>query len=712
MYAIASAFGPALPVAVREIVEQARVGGGPARIWLAGDPGVSHVECARMLNEPRVPAEIVGWLVGMTMFVERNQQLAASLGRASFRDDVIPFVLDAVGAGIVVARLEATARLWTSIEMLVGRIAPANVPQRLFEALAVGLSAAQAGVRGCALRLAGELGAPARAAIEAAVSQQANEPSSSRSGSWRANRGRSGRALADALVTLAGGEPPPSTEDAELLLRCLDAWRETRDPQLEKPIIRLGADLARARGAIDARSRGELDGAWHAVAKLKDPIDLTRLLDAPWPSSWKRAKDRVTALAEFPADPRIAFRLAEVARGHDTIASLPLHHAIASVIATSATPTILPGLDAIEATRPSHLRSTYAFARSKAASPREVRADPQLVAVARAGDRPDIDALFAQHAANPGDLDARAVLADALQLAGDPRGELITLQLAIADGTASAGAERRATALLAQHAEAWMGPLPAIDRSSRRFERGFLVAVTSRADNAAIARSLDRPEWTTIEELTIEAPDVELAPLVARMPLLRRLCAHAGALGKMIAPGPRRGIQTVFSRGGWMPQAGVLPDLAVLGGDWLQTVVDPELAAFHALQRFAVARGVRAMVYLGFPGSSLVGAVSIPGAPETRFALERRTTEFDPPGWRVRVRRDDPVIDVAWAYHRYADEKTDEVFSPLAAAGVCNVALWFPDGLRHERDRLIKNRPFDIAITPGAAIDLSALTTS
>ncbi|MFZ5442822.1 MAG: TIGR02996 domain-containing protein [Myxococcota bacterium] len=100
----------------------------------------------------------------------------------------------------------------------------------------------------------------------------------------------------------------------------------------------------------------------------------------------------------------------------------------------------------------------------------------------------------------PGDDAARQVLADALQEAGDPRGEFIALQLQ-ADAPASA---RRQRTLLRKHLDSWLGPLaPFVIKAGLEFRRGFPATAKLRVDthdDAARARSLE--EWATFEELT------------------------------------------------------------------------------------------------------------------------------------------------------------------------------------------------------------------
>ncbi|MBA2543543.1 MAG: hypothetical protein H0V17_28135 [Deltaproteobacteria bacterium] len=687
MREVLEAFRSGLPAEVREVIDQAERGLGPAVVWLRGMPPLPLSECLRMLNETRIPSHVLGWLIAMTMFGgDPRQQLASALGRRSFRDDVIPHVLLGLTAGIVRGQ-PATTRLWTSIEMLAGRVRPADA-RCICDALPIALMSAHAVVRGCALRLAHELGAAARAAIVAA-----NTPEN--------------RALDDALIALAGGEPPPAnTQDAALLGRLLDAWRATHDPTLERAILRVGADLARARGPIVAKSIGELEAAWHAVAANQDPIDVSRLLEQRFPLHWKRTLDRVTRLAELPPDPRIAIRLADLARTHSSRSSRPLHVAIAQILADTPTASALPGIDAVITT----YAMVYARARASIGTIAIRPANPELLALAGSDRSVEIDALYAQHALNPGDLEARAVLADALQAAGDPRGELITLQLAIADGTGSVGAERRVASLLAVHADAWTGPLPGIERGNRRFERGFLVACETSAESSAIARTLERPEWRTIEELTLRAQDLDLAPLLVRLPLLRRLCAHDRPLDRfsLAAPPPVRRLSVIFTHGTWIASRRLFPDLAVFGGCWFTERWSA--AGFAAMSADAAGWGLHAIVHTAFPGAQLASAIQVcrSGPPETRFTLGAYRTGFTPLGWRLRVRRDDPVVDVAWTYHRWADNIVDQVFGPLAAAGVTEVALHVPEMLRVHLDRLIESRPHGIEVIAGQPIDLIA----
>ncbi|HWU85793.1 MAG TPA: TIGR02996 domain-containing protein, partial [Kofleriaceae bacterium] len=115
----------------------------------------------------------------------------------------------------------------------------------------------------------------------------------------------------------------------------------------------------------------------------------------------------------------------------------------------------------------------------------------------------EIDELYARVAASPAELGPRLVLADALQLAGDPRGELIALQLAIAEGIADAKARSRAAVLAKRHLAEWTAALP--DVVHAELERGFLSVVHTDARGDALDRSLALPEWATVERLELVA---------------------------------------------------------------------------------------------------------------------------------------------------------------------------------------------------------------
>jgi uncharacterized protein (TIGR02996 family) len=104
----------------------------------------------------------------------------------------------------------------------------------------------------------------------------------------------------------------------------------------------------------------------------------------------------------------------------------------------------------------------------------------------------EVARLWEEAVASPDDDGVRAVLADLLQAAGDPRGELISLQLLPAEDAAAVDRQARIQELLRGHLDDWLGPLREIARAAR-FDRGFLAAIEISADWPAHSRRWARP---------------------------------------------------------------------------------------------------------------------------------------------------------------------------------------------------------------------------
>jgi len=137
-----------------------------------------------------------------------------------------------------------------------------------------------------------------------------------------------------------------------------------------------------------------------------------------------------------------------------------------------------------------------------------------------------LEALVREVHARPDADDARLVLADALLARGDPRGELIALQLA------GAGDDRqrvRGEQLLREHGRRWLGALRPVAYRAR-FARGFLARLElngrwTASELGWAAHRLD-PQLATVEDLI---PGRAVGPIYARfvtspaMTALRRI---------------------------------------------------------------------------------------------------------------------------------------------------------------------------------------------
>ncbi|MCX5746115.1 MAG: hypothetical protein NT062_26860, partial [Proteobacteria bacterium] len=88
----------------------------------------------------------------------------------------------------------------------------------------------------------------------------------------------------------------------------------------------------------------------------------------------------------------------------------------------------------------------------------------------------ELATLWREAIANPDDDAVREVLADALQAAGDPRGELMSLQLLPADPDQAPARRDRIRELVARHGKVWLGGLaPGV--TAARFDRGLVTRV-------------------------------------------------------------------------------------------------------------------------------------------------------------------------------------------------------------------------------------------
>lgn len=134
----------------------------------------------------------------------------------------------------------------------------------------------------------------------------------------------------------------------------------------------------------------------------------------------------------------------------------------------------------------------------------------------------------------PDDREAYAVYADFLLQHGDPRGELIQLDLALEDDSRPS-AERNALrakrdAVLSAHARTWLGPLsvflletPRSDKRRRweyrhRFERGFLHTVEAEEPSSDFCDALvETPERPHLKRLLVNATNYDDEDALGRL---------------------------------------------------------------------------------------------------------------------------------------------------------------------------------------------------
>ncbi len=133
-----------------------------------------------------------------------------------------------------------------------------------------------------------------------------------------------------------------------------------------------------------------------------------------------------------------------------------------------------------------------------------------------------VDRLFAAVHAAPDDDAVRAVLADRLQELGDPRGELIAIQLAHASGAMDRDTRKRVRTLLKEHGAAWSGPLAQLCKRII-FRGGFPSTIQIHPRRTeAWSRCAGDPVLATVEELGGHVK-ANLIGDIVRAPALRAL---------------------------------------------------------------------------------------------------------------------------------------------------------------------------------------------
>ena len=102
----------------------------------------------------------------------------------------------------------------------------------------------------------------------------------------------------------------------------------------------------------------------------------------------------------------------------------------------------------------------------------------------------DVMALLVLVRASPDDDDPRAVLADLWLERGDPRGQLVALQLKEARGIATPADLRAAARIVRAHEKEWLGAIALVSKK-RLFVRGFLEQLTLARTSAAPPETWD-----------------------------------------------------------------------------------------------------------------------------------------------------------------------------------------------------------------------------
>jgi len=203
---------------------------------------------------------------------------------------------------------------------------------------------------------------------------------------------------------------------------------------------------------------------------------LPKLVDGKEHSSGDKSTavaERFAALAQLPCDPRIGRAVLATAALRSPVcgfedATLAMREALLAHADDAAAAS--PALE--ELTWVEEDDQVIALELPKPAKGKQIERWSKRAAPTK--QKLDATALFAAVYADPDSDAPREVLADALQSAGDPRGEFIALQLREARGDASEALVERATELCKEHGKDWLGAQRVITyRADLR--RGFLA---------------------------------------------------------------------------------------------------------------------------------------------------------------------------------------------------------------------------------------------
>jgi uncharacterized protein (TIGR02996 family) len=312
----------------------------------------------------------------------------------------------------------------------------------------------------------------------------------------------------------------------EQLLVLLEAWRKRRLAGTAA-IIELVAARLPSRAPPKAPSTSEAQKRWLHAAAAQDPRDLEWLLKDIVTHRREWSTERVAALSTWPDDPRIAPGLLALirARPFSSEPHRPFWTATFREIGWRADRTTLPTIELLREGARGGVGNFDTYVASKlltlvgrierdAALPEpteDERAwlDAMSSALAVPGEaaaKKTAEDFLAEIWASPLDDGPREVYADWLLEHGDPRGELIALQIARARGAGTAEGAKRERALLAEHARTWMGPLePAVQGNAFRFERGFLFTCkVAWRKLLATPGLVKHPAWATVREYELD----------------------------------------------------------------------------------------------------------------------------------------------------------------------------------------------------------------
>ncbi len=295
-------------------------------------------------------------------------------------------------------------------------------------------------------------------------------------------------------------------EWAAVLQWLTEGWADARHPDLAEVAWglvqqRLGAE------PFSERLERDTEAAWLDAKATREQESLLRLVSTPWPRLTSAARARVNAIVDGPPGILWSAAIASLVRA-DPYRSNPgflMMRAGLRWLARHGDPMAARLVAELRAGEPELVRidlgalSRQALPEGSSLTPRELELLDdvrRLLSVPQ----PDVVTLLHEVFTNPFDDGRRAVLADALTEAGDPRGEFISLQL-LGPSTKHA---KRVSQLLRSHSTTWLKPLSPFIEVPAVFARGFPSAV--KVLPGQTTEIFGRTEaWGTVEQLIVWA---------------------------------------------------------------------------------------------------------------------------------------------------------------------------------------------------------------
>lgn len=299
-----------------------------------------------------------------------------------------------------------------------------------------------------------------------------------------------------------------------------DAWRACLDPEIADLIEALDVSLPLPKFAAP-KKKADLELQWAAFAKTASPRGAVAIA---WPAKWKDAQRRMRALYQRPRSPLLAAAVAQFAVAdnvpYTSVGSQVFWTGVAWFLAEQGDMRQLDRLEQLER------RIGIFTGRSELPASAALRAlaRPALAAAARAKlagfASPPPQAAIKLSLAS---ADERAVAADQLLAAGDPRGEFITVQQRVVAEPTPQLIKRQA-ALLKKHAKAWCPSV--VQRERCVFRGGVPVAgyLAYRSDSE-LESLVGSPALATFETLIIDG-----SSLMGSRSIAKTVCAVVRAL--------------------------------------------------------------------------------------------------------------------------------------------------------------------------------------